>query len=210
MNRFLIGYATGEGRTAVVAEHIARRLRWLGHGAYLLDVALEDRSRDPLHGCNAVIIVASAHRGRHEPAVIAFVKRNFDQITAWPSAFLSVSRTDKFVESRLANRPQNDRADLPANAAIDAFIEETGWEPGRAKPVPDVLVHTSHGIIVRWLLKGVARATGTAPKRPLEPDVANWDDLDAFVDDLVESLAHRNAPERLDLVLAGAPSRSAC
>lgn len=210
MNRFLVGYATPEGHTAAIAEHIARRLSSLGHSAYLLDVTIADRSRDPLHGCNAVILAASVNRGRHEPAVVAFVKRNFDQITAWPSAFLSVSRAERVVQSAAASQSQPDKAELDVNTAIDAFVEETGWEPGRVKPVPDARAHTSHGVILRWLLKGVARASGAAPKRPLQPDVTNWDDLDAFVDDLVESLAHRSAPEGLDLLLARAPSGSQC
>lgn len=194
---------------APLADHIARRVGSLGHTAYLLDVALEDRSLDPLHGCNGVILVASVSRASHEAEMIAFLRRNFDQITAWPSAFLSVSQAVKVARSSLAARSEQDTAELDVEAAADAFIEETGWEPGRVKPVPDAHAHTKYGLIRRWLLKGAGTAKGALLKRSPDPRAADPDELDAFVDDLVESLAHRGPPERLDLLMAHAPSRSA-
>jgi menaquinone-dependent protoporphyrinogen oxidase len=83
--RVLIPYGTTEGQTAKIAEVIAEVLRDRGHEAVSVDIkSLVDPAFDR---CDAVVIGASIHMGKHDKHVVEFVQKNRDTLERLPSAF---------------------------------------------------------------------------------------------------------------------------
>ena len=93
MARLLIVYGTGEGHTRRVAERIAAIARDHAHIAYVHDAALHP-AIDVV--CDAVIVAASVHQARHQPAVAHFARQHRDALRELPTAFFSVSLTAAF------------------------------------------------------------------------------------------------------------------
>ena len=75
-------YATSEGHTRRIAEHIVGTLIALGYTSELIDVDHVPKTFE-LRRCIAAILAASVHFGRHQPEMIAYVKANRARLIAW-------------------------------------------------------------------------------------------------------------------------------
>jgi len=99
MNPILVLYATREGQTRKIAEHLAVTLR-----SRELPVEVMDAARLPaafnLASFDAAVLAASIHAGKHEPEMFRFVKEHREELGRMPSAFLSVSLTEATAEDR--------------------------------------------------------------------------------------------------------------
>ena len=73
--RTVVFYATREGHTRRIGEHIASDLRRRGHDVEIHDVKAVAASIDwPPY--DWACVAASVHAGHHEPEMIAFVKHH--------------------------------------------------------------------------------------------------------------------------------------
>src|SRR5512144_1213157 len=87
----LILYATRHGHTAKIAGRIAETL---GRRGVQPDVwQLREGIDQPPDAYDGVILAASVHDGRHDPAVEAYARRHAEALARRPAAFLSVSLT---------------------------------------------------------------------------------------------------------------------
>ena len=141
MARVLITYGTTEGQTARIAEVITGVVREMGHEAEEVDVAsLSERALD---GCDAVIIGASIHMGRHDKRVVELAHKNRDILNRLPSAFFSVSLA-----------AHGDTAE--AEGYVGQFETETGWHPNEVALFGGALLYTHYGFIKRHMMKKIA------------------------------------------------------
>lgn len=93
MKPVLIVYATREGHTRRIAEHLAATIRTRGHEAEVRNAA--DLPRDfSVDRYGAAVVSASVHQGKHEPEMATFVERNRAALEQIPAVFLSVSLTE--------------------------------------------------------------------------------------------------------------------
>ena len=133
--RAAVFYATREGHTRRVAEHIAAALR-AGH----LDVDIYDVNRlaSPIawSAYMTACVAASVHAGHHEREMIVFVKRHREDLARLSAVFLSVTLSEAGAEDPKAPNERRAQAAADAQRMIDVFIEETDWRPARALPVP--------------------------------------------------------------------------
>lgn len=124
MKPIAILYATREGHTHRIAEHIASALRARGLPADLLDVvALGGLFSPERHA--AALLAASVHGGRHEPEMAAFVKRHRDELESVPSAFVSVSLSEAAVEDEARDPGVRREAGDDVRAMLQAFFESS-------------------------------------------------------------------------------------
>src|SRR4051812_39341621 len=98
MKPVLIVYATREGHTRRIAEHVGQTFTNRGISVDIVDAA------DPWQGLaldahSAVIAAASVHGGKHEPEMVRFVKTHREELDAIPSALLSVSLSEAGAEN---------------------------------------------------------------------------------------------------------------
>ena len=173
---YVIIYASGEGQTERIAEHIRDHIAESGARVYCLDVS-DARKDNPLPGADAVILASSIHMGEHSLAMRRWVRRNAAELSAIPSAFLSVSLTAARHDAE---------AEQVAAGYIEAFVEDTGWAPHLVASVAGALPFTRYGIIKRKLMTKIAEASGFGDIDPTHDyEYTDWEQ----VDDITDSLA---------------------
>src|SRR5262249_42691614 len=137
--KIAVFYATREGHTRRVAEHIADELRARGVSADVLDVKQLHTPVDWAEYQTACI-AASVHVGRHEPEMIAFVRRNRAELERLSAAFISVTLSQAGAQDMNAPPEKRRAAAAEVQGMIDRFVEQTGWRPAHALPVAGALM----------------------------------------------------------------------
>ncbi|MCA9691832.1 MAG: hypothetical protein KC636_19665, partial [Myxococcales bacterium] len=184
MKPILLVYATRQGHARAVAEHIGRALEARGYTAQLADARDCDASLD-LEAFGAAILTASVHLGKHEKEMVKFVRAARPTLERIPAAFLSVSLTEANAE--MTHNPPEKRSESARMAAemMDAFFEETGWHPARAQPVAGALLYSRYNVLVRWMMRRIARSEGGDVDTSRDHVYTDWEALDRFVEAFV-------------------------
>ena len=178
MTNILIAYGTAEGHTARIAQSLAETIRGHGYEAQAVDVE-RARAGQP-EGCDAVIVGASVHMGKHERCVVHYVRQNRDNLERLPSAFFSVS---------LAARDDTEEARREADGYIKKFVQQTGWHPGKIGRFAGALLYTQYGFFKRWIMKKIARDKGS-PDTDTSRDYVytDWNGVKRFAEEFLDTL----------------------
>ena len=182
MNRPILAlYATREGQSRRIAEHIAATARLRGQAAAVMDAAhipadfsLEDYS--------AAFLAASVHSHRHEKEMSNFVKRHIHELDRLPTAFLSVSLSEAGAEDSKAPQAKREAAALDARKMMEGFLKETGWHPKEAQPVAGALMYSKYNFLMRYIMKRIARQAGGDTDTSRDYEYTNWAAVDALVE----------------------------
>ena len=143
MQSICLLYATREGRTRRIAEHVAAKL--CGRGVAVTVTNVRDHTaRNSLNTCTAAILAASVHTGRHEPEILQFVKEHRGELGCLPTAFLSVPLSEAGAEGSDATSEEHAQFVAEAQKVLGRFFAETGWHPERVKPVAGALLYTQY------------------------------------------------------------------
>jgi len=173
MARILIVYGTTEGHTRSIARRIAATVMAHGHMATVVD-ATEPRIATP--GYHACIVCASIHQGKHQSAVMHFVRDNLAFLDAVPTAFFSVSLT--------AALPEPDQQ-AAARGCADEFAHDSGWSPGNIFLVAGALKYTEYDFMKRILMRLIAQRKGGDTDTTHDYEYTDWtrlrDDTIAFL-----------------------------
>jgi menaquinone-dependent protoporphyrinogen oxidase len=179
-------YATREGQTRRIAQHIAAALRARGVPTDLRNLA--DPGEPSLADYDAVVLAASVHVGRHEPEMSKFIKRHRDELDELPTAFLSVNLSEAGVERPTATPEERARFAADVQHVLDNFFESVQWRPKRMKPVAGALLYTKYNFLVRFIMKRIARKTGAETDTSRDYEYTDWAALDQFVDEFCKEL----------------------
>lgn len=176
MAKLLIVYGTTEGHSRRVAERIAATARLHGHSAGVVDSA-GDPFLDDRHACDAVVVVASVHQGKHQAAVARFVERNLPALQRVPTAFFSVS---------LAAAIRDEEHQEEAQRYVEDFVAETHWHPDMTRLVAGALLYSQYDFFKRLAMRFIALREG----RPTDPaddyEYTDWEELRRFVEEFLE------------------------
>lgn len=160
MARILVLYASIEGQTARVAGRIAESLRAGGHAVEIRE-ARRDGATPELRECDALIIGASVHYGRHPGWLRAALRGQRDALATKPTAFFSVS--------------------LSANAQYAAdFLRQIGWQPVMAATFSGALRYSRYGWLKRQLVRGFARMGGHDTDASRDYEYTDWGSVAHF------------------------------
>lgn len=192
MKPILVLYATREGQTRRIAEHVAADIRTAGLTADVRDVRTLSSSFD-LGGFDAAVLAASIHIGKHEREMAGFVKAHRAALEHMPTAFLSVSMSEANAEDPTAAPERRALGERSVREAIHSFFEETGWQPTRVKPVAGALLYTQYNVLVRFVVKQIAKSKGESTDTSGDHEYTDWAALDVFVKDLVANLPANGA-----------------
>jgi menaquinone-dependent protoporphyrinogen oxidase len=188
MKPILIVYATREGQTRRIAEHIAAEIRTRGRTAEVVN-ARDAQTSGALSDCAAVVVAASVHAGKHEPEMIAFVREHRAVLESLPAAFLSVSMAEAGAEDDSVSPEMRTQARSDVEEQISGFFDRTGWHPARVKPVAGALLYTKYNFLVRFMLKQIVKKKGGSTDTSRDHEYTDWAALDRFVGDLLHELA---------------------
>jgi menaquinone-dependent protoporphyrinogen oxidase len=178
-------YATREGHTSRIAEHLAESVRAKGIPANIVDAA-HIPLEFSLAAHSLAILVASVHLGRHEPEMTKFAKLNMAELERIPAAFLSVSLSEAGAEHLSAPPDRRVQAAADVDRMIEVFLAETGWHPARIKAVAGALLYTKYNFLLRFVMKRIAGRAGGATDTSKDHEYTDWTDLDRFVDEFVQ------------------------
>jgi menaquinone-dependent protoporphyrinogen oxidase len=173
--KVLIVYGTTEGQTEKVAGFVAARLILQQHQVLTINAVPADRTADP-SGFEAVLIAASLHAGRYQPAVTQYVKRHVGALSTRRSAFLSVSLA-------AASTDPEDLSGL--QQCVAAFLQETGWKPGSVHHVAGAFRYTEYDFLKRWAMKYIAYRKNAPTDTSRDYELTDWDDVERFADAFV-------------------------
>jgi menaquinone-dependent protoporphyrinogen oxidase len=179
-------YATREGHTRRIAEHIAAELRATHVDVDVYDVNLLSTPIDWSRYTTACV-AASVHAGHHEPEMIAFVTHHREDLARLGAVFLSVTLSEAGAEDPQAPNVRREQAAADAQRMIDVFIAETGWRPDRALPVAGALAYSRYNFIVRFVMKRIARKAGAPTDTSRDYEFTDWAALDRFVGETLAS-----------------------
>jgi menaquinone-dependent protoporphyrinogen oxidase len=171
MRTLLIVYGSTEGQARKVASHMAAIAREDGVEVTEVDAASVP-TRLAWEQFDAAVVGASVHQGRHQDAVVAFVRENLSALRRIPTAFFSVC-----LEAALPGEEHQDEA----RRYIGEFIRETGWEPGMTQSVAGALRYSQYDYFTRLAMKFIARRKGIGTTTSTDYEYTDWDEVGRFM-----------------------------
>ena len=176
MSRIMIPYGTCEGHTALIVACIADVIRNEGHEAF--PVAIEREDAPAPDGYDAVVVGASVHKGRHQAAVEAFVRKHRAALGRLPSGFISVSLA--MVDGSAKGRQEADHY-------VEEFFRRTGWRADKVGLFAGALMYTRYGFFIRWIMKRIARSRGSTDTDTSRDYVyTDWEGVRRFAREFIE------------------------
>jgi len=184
MKPILVLYATREGHTRRIAEHIGELIRMRGQQVRLLDAATVAEPIE-LGAYAAAVLAASVHGGAHEREIVRFVKAHRAELERLPAAFISVSLTEAGAEDREKTAAQRAEASQQVGQMIQKFFDQTGWHPALVKPVAGALLYTQYGRLLRFIMKRIVAHQAGVTDTTRDYEYTDWPSIDRFVDEFM-------------------------
>jgi len=170
--QILLVYGTNEGQTEKIAAFVADRLARCGHQVTTVSASDARTTPDP-HRFDAMLVAASVHLGRYQPAVIHFVRSHHAAIGARSNAFLSVSLS-------AAGHESDDRRGL--QKCVADFVQATGWTPELVHHVAGAFRYTTYGFLTRCVMKYIAWRKGAPTDTHHDYELTDWEDVARFAE----------------------------
>jgi menaquinone-dependent protoporphyrinogen oxidase len=175
-------YATGEGQTRRIAEHLAERIRNAGFRSSAIDLASHRAALFDWTEVRAVLLGASIHRSKHQAVAGAYVEAHRDQFNRRPSGFFSVS---------LAAASKNAAELAAASELAHAFPAKARWTPRWIVSLAGRLAYTKYGFFKRLLMRRIAASEGASTDTSRDHEYTDWQAVDRLADDVTAELSAR-------------------
>lgn len=177
MANVLIAYATTEGQSAKIANHIANVLATGGHDTTVADV----KQVSDLASYDAVVLGGSIHAGHYQRRLLDFAKRVHDGLVQRPTAFYTVC---------LAAAGKDPRAIADIQQKVAEFERAAGFEPHDETVLAGALKYRSYGLIKRFLMKTIAGRSGGETDTSQDYEYTDWSVVSAFAQHFSEHVHH--------------------
>ncbi len=187
MKPVLVVYATREGQTQRIAEHIGDLLRCEGLWFEVVNAA-QFPPQLVLANYEAVIVGASLHKGTFETEIEEFATRHCRELSAMPTMFLSVSLAQVAVDDPNGGSRKRAESEGHIRKTMEDLFAKTGWRPSRTLPVAGALRYTKYGLLTRFLMKRASALAGRPTDTSRDYEFTNWAKLDDSVGEFVASL----------------------
>lgn len=181
MPKILIAYASHEGQTAKIAHEIAGALRCNG---FDVTAARVQDAPEP-STFDAVVVGSPIHLGKHDRAVVDWVKRHRAAVQNTHGAFYSVSLA-------AASSDPAERAE--ARRLADAFVAETGWSPDQVACFAGALAYSRYGLVEGWMMRRIARKEGGGTDPSHDYEYTDWQSVMDFARQVAASVAPVETP----------------
>jgi len=178
MASVLIAYHSLEGQTAKIAERL--KISLLSRRRTVAVVKIGPRQNEGISpDYKGVILGASIHVGRHDPAVAAFIAEHKDRWQDLPSAFFSVSLSAAGDEAGKAE----------ADRYVAELLEATAWRPNLQVTFAGALAYRKYGWLKRWFMKRLAKETGKDTDSRWDHEYTDWQAVARFAAEFDQLLA---------------------
>ena len=179
----LVVYASTHGHTAKIAARLAEAMRGEGRAVDLREVAQAADAAPDRYGL--VVVAGSLHKEHHQKELAGWVTERRDALAGVPTLFLSVSLSaaEDSEESRAATQ-----------RCIDAFCEQTGWQPDRSEPIAGALQYREYDLFTRQLMRLLMKHMGHPTDASQDYDYTDWDAVDRLGRELARGIVASAAP----------------
>ena len=143
-------------------------------------------ARPPSTGAYEGVLLASVHAGPKKREMVASSRSNRSRKTA--TAFISVSLSEAGAEMQDAPPERREAAEKGVKEMIGRFLEETGFLPTHVKPVAGALLYTKYNVLIRLVMKHIAKQSGGSTDTSRDHEYTDWAALDRFVSEFAASL----------------------
>ncbi len=167
MNILLL-YCSRDGHTKTIATHIAGLLQDAHAVCDVVD--LLHANAIILSRYQRVIIGASVHYGRFNPALLTFIHHHAEQLNRMPGAFFSVNLT--------ARKPE--KCSPETNGYVRKFLKKIAWKPPLCAVFAGALRYPHYRWFDRIMIQLIMHMTGGETDRRKEVDYTNWQQVDEF------------------------------
>ena len=190
----LLLFASTQGQTARIMDHVARRFRLRGHDVTLLqaaDPAVATLAETGLAQFDAAILAGSIHAGRYQTELLqaahGLAGSAPDGLNDLPGLFLSVSLT-------AAGDDPAEHVELDRLA--QGFLTDTGWLGARIAHVAGALKFSSYGFFEYWAMRWIARQRDLQITGKEDVELTDWQSLGATIEGFLAAmeLRHRSRP----------------
>ncbi|HEX6244280.1 MAG TPA: flavodoxin domain-containing protein [Polyangiales bacterium] len=200
MQKILVLYATREGQSLKVAEHVTQRLRARGLNVRQVE-ARQHKDSFMLSDYEAVLMVAPVYASFHPRELVRFASLHRELLATMPARLLSLSLSQAGVELPSASPEQRARSGAGVREVTDRFCKATGFDPRRVVPVAGCLAYSKYGFLKRQLMRYIARKAGGSTDTSRDHEYTNFANVDAALAVFCDEFAA--AP--LDMSARGAP-----
>lgn len=202
MRPILIAYATREGQTRRICEHIDEYLVSRGVPTSRSDLA----DATPLYIADfaAVVLAASVHDRAHEPEAVEFAKRHHAELNEVPCLVLSVSAAQIVAESERAPAWLRRLAASGAQELLRRFLADTRLVTGHAHPVAGALAYSKYHRAQRWVFRACARLAGLSYDEGNDQAFTDLAVVERHIVTLLDVIPHHPAPARAAAAKRGA------
>ena len=172
----LIAFGSTEGHTRKIAHHVNTLIQDNGHSSELYECGSLDEKPD-IGSFDAIVVAGSVHQQVHQQSLVDFVKENLSSLKSKPSGFVSVSLSISLEDGQ-----------AEAEEYVADFIKETGWQPAHVHMAGGAIRSLEYDYFKRFTVEHIVLKGNKMPEESAgNPEFTDWDALDSFVLELVES-----------------------
>ena len=188
MLKALIVYASHEGQTAKIAHEIAGALRFVGHQVEVLCCQDAPQIINP-HELDLVVAGAPIHTGKHDKALLAWLRANRTELKETTNGFFSVS-----LAAASHNSEENKQAQQLARQAVD----EAGCELDAIICFAGALSYSQYGFVKKLLMHKISENEGGDTDTSHDYEYTDW----SSVCDFTRWMAEMAQSKRIELSVA--------
>ena len=173
-----VAFASHDGHSKKIAEHIAGRLRNSGLAAETLDLATDPPISEALAGAALVTLVAAVRYGKHLKPAQTFLEAYKTHSPAPPLALASINLTARKPEKRTAE----------TNPYLKKLIAKLDLHPTAATAFAGKLDYPRYRWFDRQMIRLIMWITGGPTDGTSIVDYTDWTSVDAFADALASKV----------------------
>ena len=94
-----------------------------------------------------------------------------------------------FIPVSLSAADDSEESQSGMRRCIDAFVEQTGWKPGRIEPIAGALQYREYDFVTRQVMRMLMKKMGHPTDASHDYDYTDWDGVDRLGRELAASAA---------------------
>lgn len=164
MAHVLLAYSSVYGYTRKICEVLAAELK--GRGLRVTLVPLAEAATE-LERNDVIVIGASIRHGKHNPAVMEFIREHRDQLSARPGAFFSVNL--------VARKP--DKNTPETNPYARKFLARIPWQPQLVGVFAGNIDYPRYDAFDRTVIRIIMWLTDGPTDPTVSMEFTDWNDV---------------------------------
>ena len=168
MHKRLIIYSTTDGQTKLICEKIKNISRFSDKTKI---ISIYEAENENLLPYEIIIIGASIRYGKHNPAVLNFVKENIKTLTEKKSAFFSVNVVARKSEKNLPE----------TNPYMIKFLKLAKWNPNKKAVFAGKIDYPKYGFFDRQIIRLIMFITKGPTDTSKSYEFTDWSKVSDFV-----------------------------